>query len=133
MQLPTSADLVRAFVADLSAVLNVDSPTTTTVPRMFFIAGSDSAFSWLADLDGFLVAIQDDGAAGATVHAIALSKFATTDFAGVSRLFPQIIYVQQMANPSFISGIRFPVRKHDRLWFANGSASPFRVVLWFET
>jgi hypothetical protein len=133
-ELATSHELITSFVGGLGDFLNtlVGQTAKTNVARMFFIAGSDQAFSWQADLDGFLVAIQDDmGSSG--VHTISLNKFATTDLAGASKLFPQLIYIGSGTTvPQILTRIRLPVRRNDRIWFSNAGASPFRVVLWFE-
>jgi hypothetical protein len=133
--LPSAAGLIDSFLKDLQGIAGLFSSQAkgTTVPRMFFIAGSDAAFSWQSDVDGAIVGIHDDGAAGASVHVVALSKFNTADLTGTSKLFPQILYSSTVTAPSFVTGIRYSIRKGDRIWFANSSASPFRCTLWIET
>jgi hypothetical protein len=60
--LPSSADLVRAFVQDLSNVLNVSvGGAEETIPLYLYVSGTTTV-TWTPDVDYFVVGIQVDGA-----------------------------------------------------------------------
>lgn len=68
MNLPSAADLVRAFVKDLGNVLDTDAGAVRKTRSLAFISGGAAAtFQWKADADYFYIGCHSGAGAQVTV------------------------------------------------------------------
>jgi len=129
--LPTSADLVGAFVKDLSKVLDV-SVTQKPTRSIHFFALTGITVNWKADADYFCVAVLVSGTGNSWAFGF---DTVVPAIAGVSAVYldTKILSGPIATNETpGISGIRVPVPEGTRLYLVNQTAGSMAVNCFIE-
>jgi ABC-type xylose transport system substrate-binding protein len=130
LQLPTSSEIVSAFVKDLSNVAALfsaggEKPTRTIV----FTSSTTAIQAWRADGDYFIVAVT---ANTASVQVLSLDATPATILQAVDRVnsAPNVVVAQSFTGLVF--GLRHPIKAGDKLYWAPAASGEFcNVVLQY--
>ena len=129
--MPTSADLVGAFVKDLSKVLDV-SVTQKPTRAIHFFALTGVTVNWKADADYFCIGVVVSGSGNSWSFGFDTVSPAV---AGVSTVYldTKILAGPIVTNETpAITGIRVPVPEGTRLYLVNGTAGSMSVSCFIE-
>jgi hypothetical protein len=125
MQLPTAADLVRAFVKDLGAVFDFGGTAVATRCIHFFTL-SGATTSWVADRDCVCVGAMVLGSGNSWSFGFDKVNPAAVGTTGI--YFSKILASPLLTNLTpVITGLGIPVPLGSTLYLVNGSASSIAV------
>jgi hypothetical protein len=128
--LPSSAELVRAFVKDLGNVLDVSigGGAEETIPLYLYVAGT-STVTWTPDVDYFVVNLAIDGASSTNmVVSVDNSTYAQNHQVGI--LKKGAILASFSANVSQTFPQRTRIHAGQKISINNSSATACALVIY---
>lgn len=131
MQLPSAADLVRAFVKDLGNVFeNVFDQDTPTITVYIYSTGGASTL-WVSDADYILTNVTCDGGTGINiVVTFDNSTYAANHATGVAKKGAILATFSSNAGQNHLQTT--PVQSGQKIYVNNASASNAAVMLFLK-
>jgi hypothetical protein len=126
MQLPSAADLVAAFVKDLSNVLNLSIGEAKPTRTIIFTSSTTAIQNWRADADYVIVAIT---ASSTSVQVLSLDQTPTTILSAVDKVNSGAGLILATNFVGTIYGLRFPLPNGSRLYWAPAASGEFCNVI----
>lgn len=134
VQLPSAADLVRAFVTDLSKVLDVSVGAQNDTFTVTMDAATGTSVFWVVDRDCHLTQVGwvQVGGNSQAIARTNLSSAVVNTPAGTVTANKVIAYTSAAATWFPFSNHREPFKAGERIWLCNQSAATTIAVLVFE-
>ena len=123
---------MRAFVADLANVLDVQSGGAAKQSTVNFFAAAAGQVAWTAPYAIDIVAIMPVGGSTNVCLGTDASSF-TTNFSAAGNLkLGSVIWLGGINTNQFIFHTRFHIEAFSKVWFTNNSASNAGLLMYFE-
>ena len=122
-RVPSPAELISAFVKDLSDLLDSQRPVDLSTTRhVVLTSGTGTNASWKLDADYFFIGLSIIGAGGNTWSLNTDNRSSATPGIGTVEVDTVLYRAVSLTGNLIVSGLKTPLNAGSTLYFVNGTA-----------